>query len=179
MQRSPSLMHRQLGLTLVECTVTLAVTSVVAGIAAPNFQQLRERKAVESVAASIETDFAYTRSLAVAQNRTLRVNFADARCYVVHTGPATNCSCHADGSASCSGNPDVLKVVQLAAATPVTLSSNSKSIAFDAMKGTVTPTATVKIAGAGGGATLHNVVNIMGRMRSCAPAPGLPGHARC
>lgn len=178
MKLQPAPCRRQRGLTLVECTMALAVTSIVAGLAAPNFQQLRERKQVEGIAAQIETDFAYTRSLAVAQNRTLRVNFADARCYVVHAGPPTTCSCAADGSASCAGNPDLLKVAQLSPGTPVTLASNSKSIAFDAMKGTVTPTATVKIVGAGG-ATLHNVVNIMGRVRSCAPAPGLPGHTPC
>jgi len=170
--------RRQRGLTLVETMIVLAVIAVAAGVVAPSFEQARERRHVEGIAAQLETDFAYTRSLAVAQNRTLRMNFADDRCYVVHAGSPTTCTCAADGSASCSSGADVLRVVQLAPGTPATMVSNSKSIGFDAMKGTVTPTATVKVIGTRG-ATLHNVINLMGRVRSCAPAPGLPGHKTC
>jgi type IV fimbrial biogenesis protein FimT len=170
--------RRQRGLTLVESAIALAVTAIVAGLAAPSFQQARERRHVEGIAAQMETDFAYTRSLAVAHNRTLRVNFASPRCYVVHTGSSTTCTCAADGTASCSSGAEVLRVMQLAPSTPVTIQSNSTSMAFDAMKGTVTPTATVKVIAASG-TTLHNVINLMGRVRSCAPAPGLPGHAAC
>ncbi len=175
---TPASQRRQRGLTLVESAVVLAVTAIVAGLAMPSFERARERRHLEGIAAQMETDFAYTRSLAVAQNRTLRVNFADPRCYVVHTGGATTCSCAADGTATCSSGAEVLRVMQLAPTTPVTVQSNSTSMAFDAMKGTVTPTATVKVIAASG-ATLHNVINLMGRVRSCAPAPGLPGYAAC
>lgn len=170
--------RRQRGLTLVEAAVVLAITAVTVGAAAPSFQQARERRHLEGVAAQMETDFAYTRSLAVAQNRTLRVNFADPRCYVVHAGNPTTCQCAADGTASCSSGAEVLRVVQLAPSVPVTMQSNSTSMAFDAVRGTITPTATVKVK-ASSGATIHNVINIMGRVRSCSPAPGLPGYVAC
>lgn len=164
----------QRGLTLVEAAVTLAITAVAIGAAAPNFGSAVERHHLEGVAAQIETDFAYARSLAVAQNRTLRLNFAGPRCYVVHAGSTTSCQCAPDGSASCTSGAEVLRVVQLAPSVPVELQSNSSSIAFDAFKGTVTPTATVKVKAAHG-ATLHKVVNIMGRVRTCTPTPGMDG----
>jgi len=170
--------RRQRGLTLIETSIVLAVAAIVVGAVAPSFQQARERRHLEGVAAQMETDFAHTRSLAVARNQTLRVNFASASCYVVHTGGATDCRCSADGSASCSSGAEVLRVVQLDAGVPVTMQSNSRSIAFDAIKGTVTPTATVQVL-ARSGASIRNIVNIMGRVRNCSPAPGLPGYARC
>lgn len=163
--------RRQRGLTLVESMIVLAVTSIVAGVAAPNFGHLREKHQVQSIAAQLETDFVHVRSQAVAMNRTLRLQFAGDRCYVVHDGGPTTCTCADDGSASCASGAKVLQVQRWPDRTPVTMQSNSASIGFDAIKGTVTPTATVKIIGASG-TRLHNVINIMGRVRSCAPAVG-------
>lgn len=169
----------QRGSSLVETMIALGIVSVAAGLALPSWGEASDRRRVEGVAAELETHLAHVRSQAVAMNRTLRLHFASDRCYVVHTGGSgTGCSCADDGSASCSGGVQVLQVVQWPAQTPVRVLSNSSSIGFDATKGTVTPTATVQIVGARG-AALHNVINIMGRVRSCAPAPGLPGHPTC
>ncbi|WP_425257873.1 GspH/FimT family pseudopilin [Rubrivivax sp. RP6-9] len=167
------------GHSLVETMIALGIASVAAGLALPGWGEASERRRVEGAAAELETHFAHARSQAVAMNRTLRLHFVSDRCYVVHTGgSSTACSCADDGSASCSSGAQVLQVVQWSADTPVRVLSNRSSIGFDALKGTVTPTATVKIVGAGG-TTLHNVINIMGRVRSCAPEPGLPGHTTC
>jgi type IV fimbrial biogenesis protein FimT len=46
------------------------------------------------------------------------------------------------------------------------------------VRGTVTPTGTVTVTTRDGRA-LKQTVNIMGRVRSCAPAPGLPGYRTC
>ena len=167
------------GLTLVECCVALAISSTLASLAAPSFRDQIERHEVEAVAAQMRTEFAHARSLAVAQNRTVRIHFSSPRCYVVHGGgTATTCSCDAEGNASCAAPTDVLRVVQLAPNSAVTWQSNSASMAFDAAKGTVTPTGTVKIRSQSG-LELRNVVNIMGRVRQCAATAGLAGYAGC
>ena len=170
---------RQQGRSLVETMIALGIVSVVAGLALPGWGEASERRRVEAAAAELETHFAHVRSQAVAMNRTLRLHFVSDRCYVVHTGgSSTTCACADDGSASCSGSAQVLQVVHWSAQTPLRVLSNRSSLGFDAVKGTVTPTATVKFVGAQG-TTLHNVINIMGRVRSCAPEPGLPGHPTC
>jgi type IV fimbrial biogenesis protein FimT len=170
---------RQRGRSLVETMIALGIASVAVGLSLPGWGEASERRRVEGAAAELETHFAHARSQAVAMNRTLRLHFASDHCYVVHTGgSSTTCVCADDGSASCSGSAQVLQVVHWSAQAPVRVLSNSSSIGFDATKGTVTPTATVQIVGANG-TTLHNVINIMGRVRSCAPAPGLPGHRTC
>ncbi|MCU0969922.1 MAG: GspH/FimT family pseudopilin [Rubrivivax sp.] len=169
------------GLTLVEMLVVVAVLAVLAGVALPGWSEARERRHLEGVAAQLETDIHFGRSAAVARNEVLRLSFGAApagRCYVVHSGPAGACACGADGDAACTGGAEPVRVVHLAPALPVRLQANAASIAFDPVKGTVTPTATVRVV-ADGGRAIHQVVNVMGRVRSCSPAPALPGYRAC
>jgi type IV fimbrial biogenesis protein FimT len=51
-------------------------------------------------------------------------------------------------------------------------------VLFDPMHGTSTPTGTVRVVGAGGHEVRH-VINVMGRVRTCSPAPALPGYRAC
>jgi type IV fimbrial biogenesis protein FimT len=67
--------------------------------------------------------------------------------------------------------------VSYALSAGVQLRSNSGSILFDAVKGTVTPTATLRVTSSVG--ALHQVVNLMGRVRTCSPDGALAGYARC
>lgn len=173
--------RHQTGITLIESAVTASVLATAMGVAMPNFQQMRELRHVEGAAALLETDIQHTRSLAVANNQVLRISFETgtaASCYVVHTGNSGDCSCIAGGDAVCGAGAEALRTVHYGAALPLRLQSNSRSIAFDPDKGTVTPTATVRVI-AQSGATIHQVVNVMGRVRSCSPAPGLAGYKRC
>ncbi len=171
----------QTGVTLIESAITTSVLATLMSIAAPNFQQMRELRHLEGAAALLETDIQQVRSLAVANNRTVRISFetgAAASCYVVHTGGSGACSCIAGGDAVCGAGAEALRTVHYGAGVPLRLQSNSRSIAFDPDKGTVTPTATLRVI-AQSGATIHQVVNVMGRVRSCSPAPGLAGYKRC
>jgi type IV fimbrial biogenesis protein FimT len=49
---------------------------------------------------------------------------------------------------------------------------------FDPVKGTVTPTATLRVESKDGRA-LHQVVNLLGRIRTCSPGGKLPGEKTC
>jgi type IV fimbrial biogenesis protein FimT len=64
----------------------------------------------------------------------------------------------------------------------VTLRANVRSILFDGAKGTTTPTGTLRLIGRDG-AAIHQIVNIMGRVRSCSPpqpsGARLPGYPPC
>jgi len=103
-QRPPATIGQQAGVTLVETAIALSVAAVLAGLAAPSFEQLRQRRQLENVAAQVETDLQHARGLAVARNQTLRVSSdppAGATCYVIHTGAASACPCSADGTPVC------------------------------------------------------------------------------
>jgi type IV fimbrial biogenesis protein FimT len=169
------------GVTLVEAAVALAVTAILVGLAIPSFEQARQRRHLEGAAQLFETDVQHARSLAVARQQTVRLSFdatASAGCYVVHTGAANACTCAADGAAVCSAGAEALRAVRLDGASSPTLRANVRAIAFDAVRGTVTPTVTVRLV-APGGEAIHQIVNVMGRVRSCSPAPALPGYPAC
>lgn len=175
----PRLQRRQAGVTLVETVTVTAVVAVVAGTAVPGFERALQKHRLEGAAAQLETDIHYARSLAVARNLPLRISFDNAAaCYVIHSGAAKQCSCAADGSATCTGGAQAERSVGLAAGGKLVLKSNVGSVLFDPVRGTSTPTATVKLESTHGMA-VHQVMNIMGRVRSCSPAPGLSGYARC
>ncbi len=171
--------RRERGLTLVECLTALSISALAVGATLPGAAALVATKRLEGAAAQLETDFQLARSMAVAQHRTLRLSFksdAHGSCYVVHGGGADACDCDIDGSARCAAGAAAWRSVRLAAGT--TLRSNARSIVIDGAKGTITPTATLRLSEPGG-RSMHVVANLMGRVRSCTPAPALPGHPRC
>lgn len=179
--RRSSTLCSQKGFTLTECLIVLAVTAVSLGAALPSFEQALNKRRLEGAAAQLETDIAFTRSLAVAYGRSVRMKFqnnASGSCYVVHTGSANECSCDAVGHAVCVGTGQAIRSVFFAASEPVSLRSNVTSILFDPTHGTSTPTGTLRVLGRSNSA-IHQIVNIMGRVRSCAPAPGLAGYPLC
>jgi type IV fimbrial biogenesis protein FimT len=170
----------QRGLTLIEAATVTAIAAVLVGIAAPGLQDTRLRRQVEGVAAQLETDLQLARAEAIARNETVRVGFArgaGGSCYVLHTGPADACRCDGQGRTTCEPGAEALRTVPLDATSPVQLRANSASMAFDASLGTVTPTGTLRVQSPAG--SLHQVVNIMGRIRSCSPDGWLAGYRRC
>lgn len=177
----PAARRAQIGVTLIETTTVSAVLAVLTGLAAPAFDQSIQRRHLEGAATQLETDIHHARTLAVVRNSALRISFesgAGGSCYVIHTGAANECGCAADGSAVCQGTARAERSVYFAAAGPISLKSNSRSVQFDPAKGTSTPTATVQLQ-ARSGAAIHQVMNIMGRVRSCSPAPALSGYRKC
>lgn len=175
----PAPCRRQFGASLVEAMMALAITGILAGSMLPGWHEARERRQLQAASAQLATDLRLTRSLALAQGQSvrLRVHAAQA-CYVVHTGPANGCSCDRSGQALCSGEAVPLRVATLPGNGTLALSSSSGSMLFDAGRGTVTPTGTLRLHTADGRA-VHHVVNIMGRVRTCSPGARVAGHAAC
>ena len=177
MSRSPC--RRQFGASLVEAMIVLAISGLLLGSVLPGWADARDRRSLEAASAQLATDLRLTRSLAVAQGSPVRLSVPAAQaCYVVHTGPARACSCDATGAATCSGDAQALRVATLPGSGRIALSSSSASMLFDADRGTVTPTGTLRLRLADGRA-VHHVVNIMGRIRSCSPAGRVAGHPPC
>ena len=180
MHSSPS-SRSQRGITLVESMIVVAVSAVVLGTAAPSFRQMSARHQVEGPATELASNLLFARSEAISRNESVRVTFqtpAAGACYVVHTGDADDCVCSGSGPAQCSNGAREIKTVLLPASRPVTVQSNVGSMLFHPVRGTITPAGTVKVLGASGYA-IHHVVNLMGRVRSCAPAANMPGYKPC
>ncbi len=175
--------RRQRGTSIVEALMVLAVAAISLGSAAPGFQQARLQRHLDGAAAQVETDIQLTRSRAVAERRNLRMSFIQDQhgsCYVVHSGAADSCSCDASGQAVCSNGEAPARSVRYDNKHPVKLQTNIRSIVFSPDLGTSTPTGTLRLQ-TSPTHTVHAVVNVMGRVRHCAPdtATSMKGYPRC
>jgi type IV fimbrial biogenesis protein FimT len=171
----------QRGTSIVEFSVAAAITAIVTGLVAPEFDHMLSRHRVEGTAGQIETEMQYARSAAVALNRTVHMAFSDeggATCYVIHTGHRGDCTCIEPGRPVCLNGAEALSTQQFERSAPLRVTANVRSMAFDADWGTVTPTATLTVKDTRG-ESIRLIVNIMGRIRSCSPTPGFPSRARC
>lgn len=100
------------------------------------------------------------------------------RRHVIHTGGSGACHCAGSEVPVCQDGVQVFRSVAYTPADRLSVSSGTRSFAFDPTMGTVTPTATIELRNPRGDA-LRLVINIMGRIRSCSPTSQYPGHARC
>jgi type IV fimbrial biogenesis protein FimT len=173
----------QQGITLIEAMCVLFVVSLAVSTALPGLASLRQKADLVGAAAQLETDVQFARGQAVALNRSVQLTLRESNgttCYIVHTGPATNCLCsdQEPNAASCSGGSDLLRSVSFGGQGPVQVRSASKSLTFDPVKGTVTPTATLRVE-ARDGRAIHQIVNLLGRVRSCTPGGRVSDERSC
>ena len=173
--------RRQRGVTLIEASVAMAVTAVLASTAAPGMQDLIDTRRLDGAATQLATDIQFVRSAAVTRNQPVRLSFrpsAAGSCYVIHTGAADACDCAAAGPAVCSADAREIKTVTIASSDHVTLAANVGSVLFDPLHGTSSPTGTLRVIGTRDRA-VHHVINIRGRVRSCSPNAAMPGYRAC
>jgi type IV fimbrial biogenesis protein FimT len=169
------------GASLVEGLLVAALASTLAAASAAHFLQWRARLGVEQVAAAFETDVQLARSLALAQRDVVRLAFEPApngACWLLHSGPRGSCQCSNEGQALCEPASQAFRVAHWPEPQAVRVSANVRSLAFDGVRGTVTPAATVRFSGPDGKA-VHQVISIMGRVRSCTPSGPWSGYKAC
>ena len=181
MDTKHSTTKRQAGITLLELAIVVVVIAVVAATAAPGLAGYIETRRLEGAATRLAADIQWVRSEALARNTSLRLSVrahAAATCWIVHTGTAAQCDCPRPGAAVCTGTATEIKTVQLPTTERIALLANVGSIAFDPLHGTSTPTGTLRLV-APNGRAIHHVVNVMGRVRSCAPSGTVAGYRPC
>jgi type IV fimbrial biogenesis protein FimT len=168
------------GITLIESLAVLCIVAIILGSALPSFARMAEKRQLEGTVAQLATDIQHVRSLAVAENNGHRLAFGHGpagSCYVVHTGPAQGCRCEATGAVQCVGEASARRSVFFPADGPVQVRANVGSILFHPVHGTSTPTGTLRVV-ARSGASVHQIVNLMGRTRACSPN-GVSGYPAC
>ncbi len=173
--------RRERGITLLELAVVLAVTAIVAATAVPDLGTLFAKRRLEGAANSLAADLQFARTEALARNRSLRFSVrsgVDASCWIVHTGAAGDCDCTGAAGVVCARGASAIRSVVLPAGERVSVAANVASIVFDPLHGTSTPTGTLRLVDARG-RSVHHIVNLLGRVRSCSPAGAVAGYAAC
>ncbi len=170
------------GFSMVELLCCVSIAAVVLGSAVPPLVDLGRSQRLRSAAAELQTDIHFARTASMQRSQPVRLSWQampdGGACYVVHSGDAGQCSCGAEPSAVCRDGAQALRTVVLPPRDAISFGAATRSVLFDSRRGTVTPTATFKLAD-GGGRALHLVVNIMGRVRGCSPDGKLVGVKRC
>lgn len=169
------------GLSLVELAVTTAVAAVAVTAAVPTFESMRHQNMLRGHADQLLHDLQFARGEAVARHRDVRIAFsqtAAGSCYVLFVGRLGDCTCADDGAADCDDEAEELKTVLIPERDGVRLRSTSASVLFHPLRGTTTPTATMRLDGRDGHSVQH-VISLMGRIRSCTPTGSLSGYRSC
>jgi type IV fimbrial biogenesis protein FimT len=169
------------GFTLVELMMVVAVAGIVMTAATPSLNGWVEQQRLSNIAGDLARDLRQARSEAVMRNENVRFTLQHDGgnvCYLLHTGDAGECRCDAAGPARCDGTAQAIKQVQLDAQQGFALQSTSPTVVFSPAHGTVSPTATLRLQDRRG-RTVQHVVNVMGRVRSCAPQAAVSGYTAC
>uniref|UniRef100_UPI000B4B215A GspH/FimT family pseudopilin n=1 Tax=Ideonella sp. A 288 TaxID=1962181 RepID=UPI000B4B215A len=172
---------RTRGLSTIELLCAASVALTAAGVSLDGMGDLIQAQRLKAAGAELESELQLARSMAIAGSQPVRLAIqqtAQGTCTLIHTGPKNACVCKADGLPMCEGDAAPLHMNLHEAGRGVSHLSTKASLAFSAELGTVTPTATLKLADTKGRA-LHLVVNVMGRVRSCSPGARLSGQAAC
>lgn len=160
------------GFTLVENLICLVLLALLTLGGLVQLRHTTVTHALEGTAALLETDLRYARSLALATDRSVRFQvlpLADGgTCYLVYSGPTGSCTCAANGLAQCQGEGAAWRAAAQPASKGVRVLHSGRALVFDSGKGTVTPTATLVVSD-NDGLAIHQIVNLMGRTRTCSP----------
>ena len=170
------------GCTLIEALCSMTIMLVLLSAAMPMLQDLIARQTLLAQAAELETDLVFARAQAQIQMAPVRFSVhpvgANGSCYIVYRGSNGACDCTGDGRSQCTAGAEVLRVVDPSRRAGITLAELDRPLTFDAGVGTVTPTATLRLTD-GDGRGVNQVINLMGRVRSCTPNPAWGGLRRC
>jgi type IV fimbrial biogenesis protein FimT len=170
---------RARGFTLTECCVAVAIAAVVGALAVPSFVDSIERRTLLGRSAELQADLQWLRTEAVARQEAVGITLGPGGdCYVLHTGAAGSCACHADSPPACKAPARFMKRVVMPAQGPVRLSSEQPGATFHPVRGNVEPMLTLVLSDTRGRSVRH-AVSTLGRVRACALPVPLGGHAKC
>lgn len=171
----------QLGVSLVELMVTLAVLVILLSIAAPSFTSIRDVKRLRSAAEATYAYLQFARSESIKQGRNLivRVSPGDGSvstnwCLGIYNNG--DCDCHTQGSCQ-FGSVGALdeKLIRSSSFEGISLSSNNGSVKVNSRRGT-TNAGTITLIGANS-AVLEVKHSLRGRIRICSDS--VRGYPSC
>ncbi|PND36913.1 hypothetical protein C1O66_04740 [Paucibacter aquatile] len=179
--RKPSQRMQQTGFTVLEASISLLISALLASQAIPALGKLKQRQSLNGVAQTVMTDLQQARSEAVLNGSNVHLKFsshASGTCYVLHSGPSSSCSCEESGQAVCTGEGQVVKSEWFPTRGEVAIRANVSGLSYSPRQGTTSSTGSIDIHHRNGDVIRH-VVSITGRVRSCAPGQAHSGLQTC
>ena len=166
------------GLSLVELLITITIVSIIAAMAAPNYQSLIEKKHLSGAAEAIYSQLQFARSEAIKQSASMTVTFSSSSnpwcsglstqsCDCTKTNPNETDAC----SVLVDGSNNVLKVVNGGSFKGTNLgASSASSVTFNGVRGTTGQNSSIYIQSSSLSKEIKIEINAIGRVRICTPA---------
>jgi len=186
-------MNRQknVGFTLLETMIVVAIIGIVAAIAVPSFQSMLEINRLKQAVESFQSDMQFARTEAIKQSTSIiasrTTGNAGAWCYgLARDIPTTRTSCDCTVTDTTSASYCDIKIVSGVDFSSVNMDSASGNSTFDFRRGTIGNNG-VTFSTANYAARV--VFSAVGRVRICLPSTvanpmptgkiGLPGKPNC
>ena len=168
---------RQIGFTLLELVITLAILAVLGASATPSFRALIDRQRLLAAAHHLQADIALARHESAQRRQTVQLRFQTgaAWCYVLSTGASVDCQ-----QSAAATQPGVIKLVRAAESAGVRL-LHADAMAFhaDNAAGLQALQAGQASFSTRDGLQLRLRLGALGRASLCAPDGQLPGTPPC
>ncbi|MDD2761646.1 MAG: GspH/FimT family pseudopilin [Methylomonas sp.] len=169
-----------LGFTLVELMVVIAVIGVVVALATPPYQNMIERNRLKQAVESLKSDMQFARTEAIkrSQNVFLSPTIGDDGTWCYGLNLAAACACGTAGSCG------IKTVAGSGFSTAVSMTASTGTSLFDSRRGThsVPPDDNLNdVTFVTDNYTARVNINETGRVLICTPADttGLPGYPDC
>lgn len=167
------------GFTLVELMVTVVVIGILAMVAVPQFQSMRDRARVRAASEGVFAHLQFSRSESIkqGQNLTTRILTGTNWCLGLDNSNATTCDCNSNGVDACQFGPTgniTNHDLRSSDFIGITLSTTRNNVEFESRRGTITGVGnTITLTGSGG-IEARIIYTSTGRIRLCGNMGGYP-----
>lgn len=162
------------GFTLIELMVTIVVLAILAALAAPTFNDMRDRARVRAAAEAIYSHVQFARSETLKQSRNLFVRVSAGATWCVGISNATACDC---GTAnSCTFGPAGALVehnLRAAEYPGVTIATTQADVEIDSRRAGTAAATQITVTGAGT-YEARVVMSKLGKTAICGNVGGYP-----
>ena len=162
---------RQLGFTLTELVVAIAVLAIGIGLTVPSFNDMVEKKRLKRAAEAVIADFNFFRQEGLkrrAVSFSFNVDDGTSWCYGIETG-----TCDCTTADDCS----VRQVMGSDFADVSSVTSTASNYAYSWVRGTVTAGSITFDSPAG--FDLRVVISALGRTSICSPSDNMSEYPSC
>lgn len=173
--------HHSQGLSLIELLTCLCISAVLLSQAIPALERMKQRQRLNLLAQTLMVDLKHARHEALLSTDSVHLDFvqqSQGACYIIYSGPASQCQCDASGAPVCTGGAKAIKSQWLPSQQKISLKTKSTHLSFSAKQGAVTPAASIDLSTQDGD-SVRQVISIAGRVRSCSPNASMGQYPTC